>query len=131
MRDRVKRFFGSPTMNLVIVILVVASTTIGIQAILSRRDLAHCIADWGDRDAVATAERARAADMDRDLDKADRAASLAFYRSLRADGVSPAQREQAFNTWVNTLEANEVKRGQNDEIRAKNPTPARPSLSCE
>lgn len=130
MTDRFKRFMGSPTANFIIVVMVVVSMTIGVQAIVARRDLAQCVADWGEKDATATAERARAATQDRDLDKADRTASLTLYRTLR-DSRDPVVNKAAFDAWIKILEENEVKREENERIRTMNPTPPPPSLSCE
>lgn len=129
MKATIRRFLGSPFVNFFIVILVIASMTLGIQATLSQRSLAQCVAKWADRDATATAERNRAAQQDRELDKIDREASLTMYRVLR-DSTNPQQRSTAFNTWIDTLEANNVKRQENDKIRTMNPPPAPPSLSC-
>lgn len=130
MSERLKQALGSPAANFIIVVLVVVSMTIGVQAIVSRRSLAQCVAEWGEKDARATAERARAASQDRDLDKADRSASLTLYRTLR-DSRDPNVTGPAFSLWIKTLEDNEVKRQENDRIRAMNPTPEPPSLSCE
>jgi len=129
MRASVRKFLGSPLVNFLIVILVIASLTVGVQSTLSQRSLAECLAKWADRDATATAERNRAAQQDRELDKLDREASLTMYRILR-DSSDAKERATAFNTWINTLEANNLKRQENDKIRTMNPPPAPPSLSC-
>lgn len=141
---KLKKWLADPLTTLFVSIAVLATLALGVKNTYAHDQLAKCLANYNEQDALVTQQRQALADQDRALDteerELDRQEAQAFRDLIAALRVTPGNQQQAQVAWANyltTFDSNNAKRAEltkkraeNAEARKKIPVPQRPSLAC-
>ena len=126
-RERLKRIFESPLMNLLVVALVFGALGIGVANSSKNQELLNCLREYNDENAKVQRDRALIADEDRklttallELDRADKAALDDLVLSFSNAAGSVAQQKAAETKYLETVKTNNIRRAEITNQQAEN-----------
>lgn len=96
---------------------------------VASQQYARCQANWNEQSALATRERAEAADQDRNTDRAESEATKTLILTVFA-AKSPEQARAAFVTYEEAQRRIDAARAAAEQQRRENPMPPLPSETC-